>query len=803
MLQLKNIYKSYIVGEEKQQVLKDINITFRKNEFVSILGASGSGKTTLLNIIGGLDVYDSGDLIIDNLSTKNFTKKNWDSYRNYKIGFVFQNYNLISHLSVLGNVELALTLSGINKKERKIKAKEALIKVGLKDHINKKPNQLSGGQMQRVAIARAIVNNPDIILADEPTGALDSNTSEQIMDILKEISKEKLIIMVTHNKEIANKYSDRIIELKDGEIVGDSNSYKITNNEDDSKIKFNKTNMPYLTTLSLSLKNLLTKKGRTFLTSFAGSIGILGICLVLILNSGLKNYINKFEKETLETFPITISQSTFDMENYFSSSIISDRKKCESDICSYDDVVSSFTEKDGLYVKNDLKSFKEYIENNNSLKEYSKNVDYEYDYTLPIYYKYKDDFVKITEPLIEFVNEDDGSANAFPGIKFNKINFEYLKENDKYTLVAGNYPETENDMVLLIPSDGVINDSVLYYLYLKDKSNVSDLINKNEKVESTTYSYDTFLKLKYKLIYNTDVYQKVGEKYVSKLTDKDYMNDLITKGIDLNIVGILKYTSEDDNSEYTNSYIYYSEELFKKFVQHINDSEIVKEQTNNKEIDVFTGEKFDNIYTTYDRNMLLLNSLDINNPESISIVPKDFDSKNKIKEYIDNYNKEQLDKGNKTKKIVYNDENKIILTEISSIVSGVSAVLIGVVSVSLIVSSIMIAIITYISVLERTKEIGILRALGASQKDISRVFKSETIIEGVIAGVLGVGISVLLSIPINIILKTLVKVNLNFSLPFIQGVIMILLSVLLNVIAGLIPSKMASKKNPVEALRSE
>ena len=802
MLQLKNIYKSYIVGEEKQQVLKDINITFRKNEFVSILGASGSGKTTLLNIIGGLDVYDSGDLVIDNLSTKNFTKKNWDSYRNYKIGFVFQNYNLISHLSVLENVELALTLSGINKKERRIKATEALIKVGLKDHLYKKPNQLSGGQMQRVAIARAIVNNPDIILADEPTGALDSNTSVQIMDILKEISKNKLIIMVTHNKEISNKYSDRIIELKDGEIVGDSNSYEIDNRDDGITIKFNKTNMPYLTTLSLSLKNLLTKKGRTFLTSFAGSIGILGICLVLILNSGLKNYINKFEKETLEDFPITISQSTFDMVNYFSNSN-SDKNKCESDICSYDDVVSSFTKKDGLYVKNDLKSFKEYIENNNSIKEYAKNVDYEYDYTLPIYYKYKDDFVKITEPSIEFVNEDDGVKNSFSGIKFNKINFDYLKENDKYTLVAGNYPETENDMVLLVPSDGIINDSVLYYLYLKDKDNVSNLINKNEKVESTTYTYDTFLKLKYKLIYNTDIYQKVGEKYINKLNDKEYMNDLITKGIDLNIVGILKYTSEDDNSEYADSYIYYSEELFKKFVQHINDSEIVKEQIKNKEIDVFSGEKFDNVYTTYDRNMLLLNSLDIDNPESISIVPKNFDSKNKIKEYIDNYNKEQLDKGNTNKKIVYSDENKIILTELSSIVSGVSAVLIGVVSVSLIVSSIMIAIITYISVLERTKEIGILKALGASGKDISRVFKSETIIEGVIAGVLGVGISVLLSIPINIILKTLVKVNLNFSLPFIQGVIMILLSVLLNVIAGLIPSKMASKKNPVDALRSE
>lgn len=802
MLQLKNIYKSYIVGEEKQQVLKDINIAFRKNEFVSILGASGSGKTTLLNIIGGLDVYDSGDLIIDNLSTKNFTKKNWDSYRNYKIGFVFQNYNLISHLSVLGNVELALTLSGINKKDRREKAKDALTKVGLKDHINKKPNQLSGGQMQRVAIARAIVNNPDIILADEPTGALDSNTSVQIMDILKEISKNKLIIMVTHNKEIANNYSDRIIELKDGEIVGDSNSYKVDNRDDGIKIKFNKTNMPYLTTLSLSLKNLLTKKGRTFLTSFAGSIGILGICLVLILNSGLKNYINKFEKETLEDFPITISQSTLNMDNFFSNSNL-ERNKCEGDICSYDDVVSSFTKKDGLYVKNDLKFFKKYIENNNSIKEYVKNIDYEYDYTLPIYYKYKDDFVKITEPLIEFVNEDDGSATSFSGIKFNKINFEYLKENDKYTLVAGNYPETENDMVLLIPNDGIINDSVLYYLYLKDKNNVSSLINKNEKIESTTYSYDTFLKLKYKLVYNTDVFQKVDKKYVSKINDKDYMKNLITNGINLNIVGILKYTSEDENSEYTSSCIYYSEELFKNFVQYINDSEIVKEQINNKDIDVFTGEKFDSVYTSYDRNMLLLNSLDIDNPESISLVPKDFDSKNKIKEYIDNYNKEQVDKGDKTKKIFYTDENKIVLAEISSIVSGVSAVLIGVVSISLIVSSIMIAIITYISVLERTKEIGVLKALGASGKDISRVFKSETIIEGVIAGVLGVSISVLLSIPINIILKTLVKVDINFSLPLMQGVIMILLSVLLNVIAGLIPSKMASKKNPVDALRSE
>ena len=801
MLQLKNIYKSYIVGEEKQQVLKDINITFRKNEFVSILGASGSGKTTLLNIIGGLDVYDSGDLVIDNLSTKNFTKKNWDSYRNYKIGFVFQNYNLISHLSVLGNVELALTLSGINKKERRIKAKEALIKVGLKDHINKKPNQLSGGQMQRVAIARAIVNNPDIILADEPTGALDSNTSEQIMDILKEISKEKLIIMVTHNKEIANKYSDRIIELKDGEIVGDSNSYKIINSEDGSKIKFNKTNLPYLTTLSLSLKNLLTKKGRTFLTSFAGSIGILGICLVLILNSGLKNTIDNYEKKSVASFPIVISQNDYDINNAFNL-MIQERPKCEDDkICSYDDVVSSFNNSYGLFVKNDVKSFKEYIEKNNLIKEYAKYIDYMYDYHLPIYYKYKGENVKITDDF-HIINEEDESANTFTGIEFKKIDFNHIKDTDKYNLVAGEYPKSENDMVLLIPNDGVINDSILYYLYIKDRSEITNLIKKNEKLESSTYSYDTFLNLKYKLIYNTDIYQKVDGKYINKLNDKDYMNNLINNGIDLNIVGIIKSNASNDE-ELVDPCIYYSQDLFNKHVKYINNSEIVKEQINNKEINVFTGEKFDNINNTYNKNMILLNSIDIDNPESIEIVPKDFNSKNKIKEYIDNYNKEQESSGNTKKKITYNDQGKLIFDELSVIINSVSAVLIGVVSVSLIVSSIMIAIITYISVLERTKEIGILRALGASQKDISRVFKSETIIEGVIAGVLGVGISVLLSIPINIILKTLVKVNLNFSLPFIQGVIMILLSVLLNVIAGLIPSKMASKKNPVDALRSE
>ena len=800
MLQLKNIYKSYIVGEEKQQVLKDINITFRKNEFVSILGASGSGKTTLLNIIGGLDVYDSGDLIIDNLSTKNFTKKNWDSYRNYKIGFVFQNYNLISHLSVLGNVELALTLSGINKKERKEKAKDALIKVGLKDHINKKPNQLSGGQMQRVAIARAIVNNPDIILADEPTGALDSNTSNQIMDILKEISKEKLIIMVTHNKEIANKYSDRIIELKDGEIIGDSNSYKVDNNENIPKIKFNKTNMPYLTTLSLSLKNLLTKKGRTFLTSFAGSIGIMGITIILMLNSSLKNTIDNYEKKSVTSFPITVSQNVLDMSSFFNMTS-EEKVKCESDkICSYNDVVSSFSNRDMLYAKNDVKSFKEYIEKNNSIKEYTKYIDYLYDYDLPIYYKYKDEYVKITDNFY-IINEEDDSANTFSGIDFKKIDFNHIKDNNEYTLVAGEYPKSENDMVLLIPNDGVINDSILYYLYIKDRNEINDLIKKNEKIESTTYSYDTFLNLKYKLIYNTDIYQKTDGKYINKITDKDYMNNLINNGIDLNIVGIVKYNSSDEETVYP--CIYYSEDLFNKHVKYINDSEIVKEQINNKEIDVFTGEKFDNIYNTYDRNMILLNSIDLDNPESIEMIPKDFNSKNKIKEYIDNYNKEQEDSGNKKKKIVYNDEYKLVFNEISILINGISAVLIGVVSVSLIVSSIMIAIITYISVLERTKEIGILKALGASGKDISRVFKSETIIEGVIAGVLGVGISILLSIPINLILPSIVKFDINFSLPLIQGIIMILLSVGLNVIAGLIPSKMASKKNPVDALRSE
>ena len=789
MLELKSIKKSYTVGENKQQVLKGIDIKFRKSEFTSILGSSGSGKTTLLNIIGGLDKYDSGDLIIEGISTKQFSDRDWDAYRNYRVGFIFQSYNLIMHQSVLSNVEMALTLSGVSKKERKEKATKALEKVGLKEHINKKPNQLSGGQMQRVAIARAIVNDPEIILADEPTGALDSKTSLQIMDLLKEIAEDKLVIMVTHNPELAKEYSTRIIELKDGLIINDTNPVEELEEEKRER-KINKTSMSLLTSLSLSFNNLMTKKGRTFLTAFAGSIGIIGIGLIISLSNGVNNYAKGLERDSLSDYPITIERTSYDIFGTISMAFseASTTNECEKDkLCSKDDIVkNTMTSSDkGLLQKNNTREFKSYLDSSSDFKRYSENIEYNYDLDLQVY---SNDYNRVNP--IELATE---TKNIFEEMPQHKA---------EYKVLAGKEPENKNEVALIVGKDYVVNDSVLYALGIKDKKNLSkdlDSIKKNEKyvVKSTSFTYDDLLNKKYKVILNTDYYKDENGLFIDYSNNATYMNNKIDNGIEIEIVGVLQ--TEDASK----SVMGYKHELTMDIIDKISKTSIFDKQTSNKDINVLTGLEFDGITTTYDNLTKELGIYEVEEPSSISIYPKDYESKNKLVELIDDYNKEKEENNQKDLVIKYSDVMKSVISGATKVVDIVSYVLIGFVAISLIVSSIMISIITYISVLERTKEIGILRAIGASKKDIVRVFRAETIIEGAVAGLLGIGIAVLLSLPINLIVSSVAHIEGIAKMPLISAIFLVLLSIVLNVIAGSIPSKMAAKKDPVEALRTE
>ncbi len=812
MLELKNIKKSYKVGNIKQEVLKDITINFSDQEFTSILGASGSGKTTLLNVIGGLDKYDDGELIIDGISTKQYTDSNWDSYRNYRIGFIFQNYNLIMHQSVLSNVEIALTLSGVSKSEKKKRAKQALEKVGLKEHMNKKPNQLSGGQMQRVAIARAIVNNPDIILADEPTGALDSETSIQIMDLLKDLSKDKLVIMVTHNPELAKKYSTRIIELKDGNILNDSKPVKKVDNKKEAK-KIAHTSLSFFTTLQLSFNNLLTKKGRTFLTAFAGSIGIIGIALILSLSNGVSNYVNDIERNSLSDFPISLEESSYDLSNIMAlpSEVITDEENLDSNkIYSDDDIGEQikFLTKD-VIKKNNLKEFKKYIESHDEFRENSTAIQYGYDLDLQIYSTNNSSYTRIN-PNTFNLSEDYNMDNDESGISLNyasateKTLFEELIDNnnilnDNYEILAGKLPEEYNEIVLIVGKNNKVPNSVLYSLDLRDRAELSSLLNSDDiKIETKSYSYEDILNTKYKLVLNTDYYKKENGVYKDYSNDQEYMKNLVNNGLDIKVVGILK-----DKEQESYGMIGYRHSLTEYVINSIAKTDIYKEQTANKEIDILTGEKFDGYVNTYEANCKKLGIADLDNPSSINIYPKNYDSKNTLIQLIDTYNSENSKNGRDDLVISYTDLIKTVIGGITGIIKVVSMVLIAFVAISLIVSSIMIAIITYISVLERTKEIGILRAIGASKKDITRVFTSETIIEGFIAGILGIGITLLLCLPINAIVGVLAEINNIAALPILSAIILVIFSILLNIIAGLIPAKMASKKDPVEALRSE
>ena len=789
MLQLKKITKSYIVGGERQQVLKGIDVEFRKNEFTSILGSSGSGKTTLLNIIGGLDHYDDGDLLIDGISTKKYRDRDWDSYRNYRVGFIFQSYNLIMHQSVLSNVEIALTLSGVSKEERKKRAIDALNKVGLGEHINKKPNQLSGGQMQRVAIARALVNDPEIILADEPTGALDSKTSIQIMDILKDIAKDKLVIMVTHNPDLAHDYSNRIIELKDGVIINDSNPYNgEKENNNDKNIK--KTSMSLISALQLSFNNLLTKKGRTFLTAFAGSIGIIGIALILSLSNGVNQYAKKLEKDSLADFPITIEKVSYDLFGSFTQAFddFSEKDDCGKDkLCSKDDIVKNSLNSNGkgLLQRNNIKEFVEYLNNNKKIQSNIDRVDYKYDFDLQVYSK---DYQKVNPS--ELISGTNG--NIFQ---------EITKDLKDYKLIKGEYPKDSNELVLVVGKDHYINDSIIYSLGLKERNVLqNDLkeIHKNNKykVKSKNYSFDDILNRELKLILNTDYYKEENGIYMDYSIDQDYLKEKVDQGKTLKIVGIL----EDKDST---SFIGYQHNLTLDIINEVRKTSIYERQVSNSNVNVLTGLEFDLFSDSYEDVCKKLAIYEENDPSSISIYLKDFDSKEKVTKMIENYNEEKKEEKREDLVISYSDVMKSIVGGITNVVNIISYVLIGFVAISLIVSSIMISIITYISVLERTKEIGILRAIGASKKDIKRVFFAETIIEGFVAGVLGILIALFISLPINALVEAIAKLKGIASMRIDSAIFLILLSILLNVLAGAYPASMAAKKDPVEALRTE
>ncbi len=825
MLELKNITKVYEMANFKQTALSKVNINFRESEFVSILGPSGSGKTTLLNIIGGLDKYTSGDLIINGISTKKYKDSDWDSFRNHRVGFVFQSYNLISHQSILSNVELALTLSGVKKEERIKRAREALIKVGLKDHINKKPNQLSGGQMQRVAIARALVNNPDILLCDEPTGALDTKTSEEVMSILKKISKDKLVVMVTHNEELAKTYSTRIISIKDGVVTDDTNPYTDTYEHKEDKVtkstKTKKTSMSFLTALSLSFNNLLTKKGRTILTAFAGSIGIIGISLILSLSNGVNEYIRRVQEDTLTSYPVSISSSTADMSSMMLELANQTKRERHKDDKVYsNDLMSSMIESMASEIKtNDLKEFKKYLEENkDKLSESVNDIRYKYNLDLQIYDK---DTSKITKLNPSTVFQSFGMMNNMNNMNTNYMTSSYMNErinvfseisdnkdliNSTYDVLAGRLPNDKNEVVLILDGYGEISDYALYSLGLKEQSELLEMAKKimmGEKLDETkqtTYTYDELLEKEFKLILNTDYYIKENGSWINKEKDTSYMKEVIDNALTLKIVGIIR--PNEESSIETSGGVGYTSDLTKYVIDNILKTDIAKEQLNNKEKNIITNEPFAAL-NTYDIALNTLGIIDKDMPSAINIYPKDFKSKDKIIEFIDEYNdlKEANDENDLT--ISYTDYVGVLMNSVTTIVDVISYVLIAFVSISLVVSSIMIGVITYISVLERTKEIGILRAIGARKKDIRMVFNAETFIIGLISGLLGILITILLNIPINIIIYKLASINNVSVLPPLAAVILIIISVALTMFAGLIPSSMASKKDPVVSLRTE
>lgn len=862
MLELKNISKKYKTADYTQVALDNISLKFRKSEFVSILGPSGSGKTTLLNIVGGLDRYDSGDLIINGISTKNYKDKDWDQYRNNSVGFIFQSYNLIGHISVLNNIEMSMTLSGVGKKEKRQRALEVLEKVGLKDHAYKKPNELSGGQMQRVAIARALVNNPDIILADEPTGALDTKTSLQIMELIKEISKDKLVIMVTHNPELAEKYSSRIIKLLDSKIIDDTDPYNPT--EEDIKEakehakKSRKTSMSFLTALSLSINNLKTKKGRTILTAFAGSIGIIGIATIMSLSNGVQEYINRTQEETLSSYPLSIEDKTIDssamIELMMGQNTSDVENQEEGKIYSNNIMSEMMSTMSSKIEENNLKKFKNYLEENKSqIENHLTAVEYDYNLNLNIY-SIKDGktYKSNPSPVFDKLGFSMGNTQSAMMSEFSSTDV-FMKQLDnnnlvhsQYDVVAGKWPEAYNEVVLLVDKNNQISDYTLYSLGLKDQDELENKIDKimaGKEIEEdaqTSYTYDELLNLEFKILPQNEYYEKEGSIWVDKSEDDEYVNKKLENAENIKVVGIIKI-NEEAVAAHTSGIIMYTKELEEHIIKKVSESQIVKEQLENEKINVFTGLEFDeennsktfdmnslsdeqkmylmslsqeelanvitayteNANATFDSTLDKIGYVKIDEPSTIKLYPKDFDAKDKVTDFISQYNKKMEEEGNEADTINYTDTVGLIMSSVTSIVNVISYVLIAFVSISLIVSSIMIGIITYISVLERTKEIGILRSIGASKKDISRVFNAETLIIGFFAGAIGIGITYLITIPANAILKVVTNISNLVQVPIIPALVLVGISMLLTVISGLIPSKMASKKDPVIALRTE
>ena len=920
MLQLKNIVKSYTVGELTQVALKGISLNFRENEFVSILGQSGSGKTTMLNIIGGLDRYDSGDLVINGISTKKYRDADWDAYRNTSIGFVFQSYNLIPHQNVLSNVEMALTLSGVSRKERRKRAVEVLKKVGLQDHIHKKPNQLSGGQMQRVAIARALINNPDILLADEPTGALDTETSIQIMNLLKQIAEEKLVIMVTHNPELAEVYSTRIVNLKDGQITSDTNPFGVPEGSVEEKLTKNqkRVSMSFWTSLGLSFANLRTKIGRTILTSFAGSIGIIGIALILALSTGMNQYITRVQKETMTSYPITISSQTID-----ATSIMQLRGQMlglssQKETKEYDDKVhtdyQSLKQSDAVtnnLIQNNLAEFKKYLDDPTSeIHQYvgENGIIYSYNISFGVYVK---------NPNQQLINTnielDGGNGNSNRPRMFNFVNMGVNNESaknfsemvagtngqpissvvtDSYDMVAGSWPTGYNEVVMVLNENNSIPVQSMYQLGFITKeqytSAKNQLANKQDG-EDFTLSYEDMLQKIFYLVPSSENYVKNENGSYSQIKNPEYDTDgLMNKSIPLKVTGIIR-PKEDAKNATINTVVAYTNLLTNYVIDRANESAIVQAQKNTPEINVLNGVHFNattdeekiqdtkeyllNLSEDEKANMYQLilyydgknqnqeinedtNSFDMNalsklsmnpqsgisgmlenylndspntttllalyndyiggksleknlasfgavsyeSPSSISIYADSFENKDAIGKEIEKYNNTV----GEDSKISYTDYVALMTSSLTTIINGISYVLIAFVAVSLFVSSIMIGIITYISVMERTKEIGILRALGASKKNISQLFNAETFIIGIFSGIIGIGITLLLLIPINNVIQTVSKIeDLSAVLPLESAGVLILISIIITMIGGLIPSRSAAKKDPVEALRTE
>ena len=881
MLVLKNIVKDYSAGDARVEALRGVDLEFGDSEFAAILGPSGCGKTTLLNIIGGLDRYTSGDLVIRGKSTKQFTERDWDTYRNHSVGFVFQSYNLIPHQTVLSNVELALTLSGVSREERRRRAAEALEKVGLGDQLKKKPNQLSGGQMQRVAIARALVNNPEVLLADEPTGALDSETSIQVMEILRQVAKDRLVIMVTHNPELADQYATRIIRLLDGKIVSDNAAEAEHTGAEETTAENaaeRKTSMGFLTALNLSLNNLMTKKGRTILTAFAGSIGIIGIALILSLSNGVNRYIERVQRDTLSSYPVQIDERTVDMTDTMAGLMDIDlegKERADGKVYSGSRMTQLMSSWMSGVTENDLAGFKTWLEDPaNDIDRYVSGIRYEYNTPLLLY---RMDLEKPLQVNPSTVMESSGMADMMnmmgsgTGIQETMMNttarrmnvFTPLLNNDEllksqYAVLAGRLPEAMDEVVIMLNSRNELSDYTLYSIGLRDQSELKEQFEQLMRgvpieTEELEFSYDELLKMRFRMLLNTDVFTKSGTLWTDNSGDADYIARKLQDGMELKIVGVVKPAKSGLSSE--SGGIGYRTELVDYLLEQVRDSEIAREQLANPGTDVFTGQPFSAVAqdalslldsmevedfmemleskglipagmipkeyrmfltkdllkqfvgqgvmmisgNTLEANLEKMGISDPDKPASVYIYPKDFESKNQITEKIEGYNAQ----AGEEHAVRYTDYVGLMMDSVTTIVNAISYVLVAFVAISLVVSSIMIGIITYISVLERTKEIGILRAIGASRRDVSRVFNAETLIVGFAAGVIGILVTLGLTVVANIILSNLTGIPDIAALPPVAGVILVGISMLLTLIAGIIPSRIASRKDPVVALRTE